>query len=388
VASERIHPMPTGPGPTRKDDGSHDASVDDIADLLVEEESRPMGAKSDTLLDKSLDDGLDVMLETPGPVLASTFLPPPPAPVGLGSEEGESAEEAGAGSNLAYEDLLAKLVLPAKAPEPEVTLPAPEPLPVPESFTAPPTPGVSEPAFPSISLPSSPSLQAAPPSEEQTLVTDNPLVAEEQQAAYREGRITTQPRIQDEIRPALTEPVAAPNVARSKLLVLGGLLFLAGAVLATIIFKLLGSTPAVQTPAASVAPPPVPQPTPAPPAQVQPLPPTPPAAAPAAAPAPAPAAGEPAEAPAAAAADEEQPSVEDKAQARARKREAHRAPRPAPAAKAATPAPAPVPKAATPAPAPKAAAPKPAAPAPAPAAKAAKPAKKGKGSGYADPFDN
>lgn len=372
--------MPTGPGPTRKDDGSHDASVDDIADLLVDEESRPMGVKSDTLLDKSLDDGLDVMLETPGPVLASTFLPPPPAPVGLGSDDGESAEEAGAGSNLAYEDLLAKLVLPAKAPEPEATLPVPEPMPVPEAFVAPPTPGVSEPAFPSISLPSSPSLQAAPPSEEQTLVTDNPLVAEEQQAAYREGRITTQPRVSDEIRPATTEPAAVATLAKSKLLVLGGLLFLAGAVLATIIFKLIGSTPAVPPPPAAIAPPPVPQPTPAPPAQVKPLPPTPPVAAPAAAPTPDPAAAEAESntAPTAAAADDEA-AADDKAQARARKREVHRTARPAPAPKAAAP---------TPAPAPKVAAPKPAAPAPAPAAKAAKSAKKGKGSNYADPFDN
>jgi hypothetical protein len=380
--------MPTGPGPTRKDDGSHDASVDDIADLLVEEESRPMGVKSDTLLDKTLDDGLDVMLETPGPVLASTFLPPPPAPVGLGGDESESAEDAGAASNLAYEDLLAKLVLPAKAPEPEATLPAPEPLPVPEAFTAPLTPGVSEPAFPSISLPSSPSLQAAPPSEEQTLVTDNPLVAEEQQAAYREGRISTQPRIQDEMRPALTQPVAAGNVPKSKLLVLGVLLFSAGAVLATIIFKLLGSTPTVQAPPTAVAPPPVPQPTPAPPAQVKPLPPTPPVAAPTEPSAAAPTTAEPTEAvaPAAAAGDEESPTVDDKAQARARKREVHRAPRPAPAPKAAAPAPAP--KVAAPAPAPKAAAPKAAAPAPAPAAKSAKPGKKGKGASYADPFDN
>jgi translation initiation factor IF-2 len=378
--------MPTGPGPTRKDDGSHDASVDDIADLLVEEESRPMGVKSDTLLDKTLDDGLDVMLETPGPVLASTFLPPPPAPAGPGGDEAESAEDAGGGSNLAYEDLLAKLVLPAKAPEPEATLPAPEPLPVPEAFTAPPTPGVAEPAFPSISLPSSPSLQAAPPSEEQTLVTDNPLVAEEQQAAYREGRITTQPRIQDEMRPALTQPVPAVSVPKSKLLVLGVLLFSAGAVLATIIFKLIGSSSTVQAPPTAVAPPPVPQPTPAPPAQVKPLPPTPPVAAPTEQPAAAPTAAEPAEpvAPAAASAEEE-PSVDEKAQARARKREAHRAPRPAPAPKAAAPAPAP--KAAAPAPAPKAA-PKAAAPAPAPAAKPAKAGKKGKGGSYADPFDN
>ena len=103
--------MPTGPGPTRKADGSAEASVDDIADLLVEDESHQGRVEAD----QSLDDGLDVMLETPGPVLANTFMPPPPTPAQGTSEETENSEEPSAGTNLAYEDLLAKLVLPAKA---------------------------------------------------------------------------------------------------------------------------------------------------------------------------------------------------------------------------------------------------------------------------------
>jgi hypothetical protein len=378
--------MSTGPGPTRKDDGSDDASVDDIADLLVEEESHPVSVKHDSLLDKSLDDGLDVMLETPGPVLASTFLPPPPAPAGLAGEEGDSVEESGAATNLAYEDLLAKLVLPAKAPEPEATLPVPETLPLSEALSAPAGSPFSEPVLPSIQRPSSPSLLAAPPADERTLVTDNPLVAEEQEAAVREGRISAQPRIQDEMHPTLTEPLGlVGGVAKSKLLYLSiaGLLILLGSFLATIVLRLLLPTPAVQAPPVA-APAAVPQPTPAPPAQVQQLPPTPPVAAPAAAPAAE--ASEPAEAkPAAAPAAEEDESALDgeKAQARAHRREAHRVARPAPTPK--------------PTAAPKAAAAKPAASAPAPAAQPAKPLKpskpskpstKGKASSYADPFDN
>jgi hypothetical protein len=376
--------MSTGPGPTRKDDGSHDASVDDIADLLVEEDSH-RGVVTST--DHS-EDGLDVMLETPGPVLSSTFLPPPPSPPGLGGDEAESLEEAGGATNLAYEDLLAKLVLPAKAPEPEPTMPSPsEPLPLPEAFG---TPGIAssaapadpllglpalEPLLPATTRPSSPSLQIAPPTEERTLVTDNPLVAEEQQAAAREGRAgaSWEQPVQQALHAAPTEPVIVLNgKVKFKFLMIGALLVMGGMALATVVIKLLAPTP-TPPPPVLVAPPPVPQPPPAPPAQVQPLPPTPPAATPPAA---------PEEAKAAAAIEEPQPPSDmEKAQLRPHKREGH--PKPA---HVATPRPAPVP---APAPAPKVApAPKAAAPAPAPAPKPAKGGKKSKTSGYVDPFDN
>lgn len=389
--------MSTGPGPTRKDDGSHDASVDDIADLLVEEESHPVSVKDDKPIENSLenplDDGLDVMLETPGPVLASTFMPPPPAPAGLVGDEGENAEDAGAATNLAYEDLLAKLVLPAKAPEPEATLPNASletPLPMPEAFATPAARPFNESVLPSMPRPSSssPSLQAAPPAEERTLVTENPLVAEEQEAAVREGRapVSQARALPEAMRPALTGPVALANGSpKSRLLYLlaGGLLILLGMALATIFLKLIMPTPVVVAPAA-VAPAAVPQPTPVPPAKVQQLPPSPPAAVPASAPA----AAESAEAkaaPAEPAANEEATATAERenAEGPARRREAHRAARPAQAPKPAATA-----KPATPAPAPKAAAPKAAAPAPAAAPKSAKPAKKSKSSGYADPFDN
>jgi len=385
--------MSTGPGPTHKDDGSHDASVDDIADLLVEEDPH----KGVVTGGEASDDGLEVMLETPGPVLATTFLPPPPAPPGLVGEEAESLEEAGAATNLAYEDLLAKLVLPAKAPEPEPTMPAPvDSLPLPDGFGAamaplvhesalpsvhePVLPLAYEPVLPSVSRPSSPNFQIAPPTEDRTLVTENPLVAEEQQAAAREGRVSVtreQPQVvQQEIPPGATEPVATANgAAKLKYLMLGGLLVLGGMILATVVLKLLLPSPASPSPVI-VAPPPVPQPPPAPPAQVQPLPPTPAPAAPA----------QPEEAKPAAATPEETalPAQElEKLQARPHRREVHgkpvhaAAPRPAPASKTPAPAPKPAPKAAAPATA-----------APATAGKPAKGGKKGKGSSYADPFDN
>lgn len=364
--------MSTGPGPTHKADGSAEASVDDVADLLVEGESR----QAPTEGEQSLDDGLDVMLETPGPALVSTFMPPPPAPpaaddVAEDADESESAEEPGEATNLAYEDLLAKLVLPAKAPEPEPAMPAlASSLPLPESLTAPAAPTPPAVAF---KRPSSASFQIAPPSDERTLVTVNPLVAEEQEAAAREGRSRELPPImvQEEMRPALTEPMVAANgAAKSRLFYLmsGGGLVLFGFVLAVVLLKLIMPTPAPQLPVVIT---PTSPPPPVPTARVEPLPPSAPPAA--AVPTPAPEATAPAAAPTEEAAA---PEVE-KAPPKAHRAVAHKV------AHVAALKPAPTPKQAV---APKAAS----APAAAPAAKAPKvPAgKKAKASGYADPFDN
>jgi hypothetical protein len=311
------------------------------------------------------------MLETPGPVLATTFLPPPPAPAGLEGEESDGLEEAGAPTNLAYEDLLAKLVLPAKAPEPEPTMPEPA-LPLPEGVDEPVAAVIQETVLPSVGRPSSPSLQVAPPTEERTLVTDNPLVAEEQQAAAREGRASMAherpPVVGAELRPAVTERLAplVNGAAKSKLLYLlfGGLLVLGGMVLATVLLKLLMPTPAPQPPVVT-APPPIPQPPPTPPAQVQPLPPTP--AAPVATPPPARADVEGAKA-AEPDPEEVRPAPEPE-KPRPHRREGRA--KPARAAASAAKA----------SPAAKAAA-------PAPAGKAAKSSKKAKASSYVDPFDN
>jgi len=365
--------MSTGPGPTRKADGTADASVDDIADLLVEDDpSHPATSEEVS------EDGLEVMLETPGPALANPFMPPPPSPMGDMGEENESADENGAATNLAYEDLLAKLVLPAKAPEPEPEMPAlMSSLPLPEPVAAPLL--LPPPSYP---LPSGQSLQVAPPAEERTLVTENPLVAEEQEAAVREGRLAMRGEfipVQEDMRSVPTEPVAvAANgvAAKSRLvyLMLGGLLVLGGMILAVLVLKLLMPTPAPQSPAIVA---PTPPPPSAPPAHVEPLPPS---AAPAAV---APTEPPPAAFPEnAAGIPETVPNVEPERPApRPHRPAAHPKPaRPAPPKATAAPKPAPAPKQAT---VPKVA------PAPAPKAPKAAPAKKpSKSSGYADPFDN
>lgn len=404
--------MSTGPGPTRKDDGSHGASVDEIADLLVEEDGHPTPSPVSLTATRPADDGLDVMLETPGPVLASTFMPPPPAPLGAGNDDGDNIEDPGSATNLAYEDLLAKLVLPAKSPEPEPQMPQPvpepalvTPIPIPELVAAAKAaqqhapsdfgsdlsiePALEEPGASPLALSSSPSLQAAPPTEERTLVTENPLVAEEQEAAAREGRAGTTREnvrvVQAEARPQVTERLTPVTIGKPRPWLVYLMCFLGGMVFATILLKLLMSAPPAQQ--ASVAPPAaVPQPTPAPPAQVKPLPPSPPAAPALAAPA-QPEPARPAEPQATGSSGDEAPGAEaqDNAQAdsqarshRAEHKATHpRAPKPAPAVKPAAP-----PVAAKPAAAPKAIA-----PAPKPA-KPAKPAKASKGGGYADPFDN
>ncbi|HEX7500395.1 MAG TPA: hypothetical protein VF524_08825 [Polyangia bacterium] len=368
--------MSTGPGPTRKADGTADASVDDIADLLVEDDPSVTPAPSE----EASEDGLDIMLETPGPALANPFMPPPPSPMGDVVEENESADEDGAATNLAYEDLLAKLVLPAKALEPEPEMPAlMSSVPLPEPVAAPLLPlPVSYP------VPSGQSLEIAPPAEERTLVTENPLVAEEQEAAVREGRMgfRDQPvAVQEDMRSVPTEPVvvAANGVAaKSRLvyLMLGGLLVLGGMILAVLVLKLLMPTPA-PSPPAIVAPTPPPPPPSARPAHVEPLPPS---AAPAAV---APIEPPPAASPEnAAGIPETVPTVEPGRPApRPHRPAAHPKPaRPAPPKAAAAPKPTPAPKQAT---ASKVA------PAPAPKAPKAAPAKKAsKTGGYADPFDN
>lgn len=357
--------MSTGPGPTRKADGSSDASVSDIADLLVDD-GTPTGniAKIETS-----DDSLDVMLETPGPVLASAFMPPPPTPVGEVGDDGDSTDEGGAATNLAYEDLLAKLVLPAKAPEPEPQMPAVVGnLPLPEPLAEPLTPPSP------FGRPSVQSLQIAPPADERTLVTENPLVAEEQEAAYREGRTGAREQpvvVREELRPApVPEPVmgavAVNGAAKSRLvyLMLGGLLMLTGMIVATLVLKLLMPSPAPQP--VPVVVPAAPPPPASAPAHVEPLPPSAP-----------PAAVVPTPPPPTGVAPSGDMASDSASEPKSHRGGHARSPRPA----------APRVVAPKPAPAPKVVAPKPA-PAPTPKPPKAALTKKGKGSAYADPFDN
>ncbi len=352
--------MSTGPGPTRKAGGSREASANEGSHHPGKDEAPKENVDSEPIL----DDGLDVMLETPGPVLVNSFLPPPPSPTpGAPEEEGDSVEEPESSTNLAYEDLLAKLVLPAKASEPEPALSVPvSPLPSPDPILA------VEP----VKRPSSPSFLVAPPTDERTLVTENPLLAEEQEAAVREGRTGSRdiPHvIHQEMRAALTEPVSS-GAANSKLLylMLGGLLVLGCMIIGVLVLKLFMPTPAPPPPIVirpAVLPPPA-QPT-----HVEPLPPT-EVVAPAGAPPNPSAAAAPAE-------------VEQKTAPGAPEEAA--APEPAQSKVHKSPARPKVPRAAVAKPA---AAAKPAAPAKVekPAPSKEKKAGKSGGHGWVDPFDN
>ena len=410
--------MSTGPGPTHKADGSSD--VDDIAELLVEDESATREAHPQ--VDQALDDSLVVMLETPGPAVLGTFMPPPPLLPNAAdensseTEDRENAEEGVGQSNLAYEDLLAKLVLPSEnAAVSESSLPAPEsslsgsepllssPPPEPEASAAPaaltpvPLPVFTPPPAPapiSFDRPSSSLSLATSATDERTLVTENPLLAKEQEAAAREGRSATRdqvPRVQEDYGSVASGPVTplvAANVAtKTKMgfFLAGNLAMLLCMVVAVLVFKIFIQSPA--SPPAVIMPAAAPLPQPSPPAKVEPLPSPPPAAAvvPVAVPAPSPepAAEPPAENPSATA----QPAPVEAAKVATapkahkpsvHKTASHAAPKLAATAPAAQPAPAAKPAAAakavqTPVVKP---------------TKAAAPAKKGKAGGYADPFDN
>lgn len=118
------------------------------------------------------DEGLDVALDTPGPLSSRQFLPPPPAGTVEGNDDGLDAASP---ANSAYEDLLAKLVLPSK-----ITSGEGQDTPVAESYASPPSVDYGSPfAHEDESL-----------SDDRTLVTENPLLAEEMETAAREGRLS------------------------------------------------------------------------------------------------------------------------------------------------------------------------------------------------------
>jgi hypothetical protein len=145
-------------------------------------------------------DGLDVSLETPGPGKLDSYLVPPP--VADEPPNGETPEpESDSATNLAYEDLLEKLVLPATPAAPDEAEAVEEPPP----FASPGDSEAQSSSSPLANLfpPSAQSIQTV--TDERTVVTANPLLAEEQEAAAREA--------ENFILPAA--PVATPVFAES-----------------------------------------------------------------------------------------------------------------------------------------------------------------------------
>jgi len=382
--------MTSGPGTTGKTNVPPDEAIEEISGLLEMDDLKGGDAKAADVSDHPGTDaahfggngeGLDVSMETPAPVSLESYLVPPPVSDEHASQKTPEPQSASS-TNMAYEDLLEKLVLPATPAEPAEPQEAEEPPPFASTRTS-----SSHPVSSSIgSLFPQGETPGPAQTEERTVVTANPLLAEEQQAAAREAEsyilppaaaptpaFTESPIVAQPARPGIQTTGLAPGkVVQLSYPVLGGILL--GAALVGGLFTHLMSpsrtaVPPTSTPTAVATPvipaQPAPPANPAPHVQPVPTPPAPAAAQPAAAAEAKPvrevAPAEPAVAP-----EESEGEAKE-----ATKPKAHHA-----AAKAARP---PKPVAAKPAPAPKPVAAKPAsAPKPAPAKKP--------GKGWVDPF--
>jgi len=203
--------MTSGPGTTGKTDVPPDEAIEEISGLLEMDEVNAGGSQTADASGEPEADAahaatsdvsheLDVSLETPSPVGLESYLLPPPVADEPASGQAPEAESASA-TNMAYEDLLEKLVLPAQPAAPDEVEEAEEPPPFasPQPSLAQPTPSPLANLFP----PSVQSIQTV--SDERTVVTANPLLAEEQEAAAREA--------ENYILPAA--PVAPPAFVES-----------------------------------------------------------------------------------------------------------------------------------------------------------------------------
>jgi hypothetical protein len=385
--------MTSRPGTTGKTDVPPDEAIEEISGLLEMDEVNAGGsqtadssgeleadaAHADT---SDVSHALDVSLETPSPMKLESYLLPPPVADEPASGQAPEAESASA-TNMAYEDLLEKLVLPTPSAAPDENEAAEE-LP-PFASSRPSSSHAASSPLANLFPPGAPSL--ADVSDERTVVTANPLLAEEQEAAAREAENFILPAA-PVAPPVFVEPqvLAPPVVANLRPAALApnkfiqisypmfGFMMLAAVLVGGVLSRLMApTTPTVVTPPPAQAPtlvarPVVPaQPTqPANPApQVVPLPtPTePPAPAPRAAqPAATAEARAPGEIPAAQPATEELGMDEAQPVARAKVHHAAKPPRP-----------------------PKSAAPRPVVVKPVAAAKPATSKKPGKG-GWVDPF--
>ena len=241
---------------------------------------RPIDAQTDRTEDTPLSSHLEgeeassgPTAETPTPALAGPATPAPSLPKGDAAEEDTpGAEEIGSSTNLAYEDMLAKLALATSdtGAEPK-SLASKAPSSPPESVAA--LPSSTGP----IAAPPPPSWLATPPHRLTTLVNPSPLSADDEDPTIpgRGKAFSAHPPIVQAAGFAPSQPLAAVHGGtRSRLLhlMLGGMLVLGGMLLAVLVLKLLMPTPAPES-APAVAPAPLPPPpTYAPSIRVEPLP--------------------------------------------------------------------------------------------------------------------
>jgi hypothetical protein len=270
--------MSTDPEPTQEANGAPETPADARNDL-VENDSPSSHAGGE----EAPEGGIEVIPEPSTREISDPALPSSVPPEGGAAKETASAEESGAAANLAYEDMLAKLVVATNAVGPEPATPVlgtPSPLPESDADATPVRPAPSMPPFGPSLLPTPPARRITPVNPSLPLPGDeDPTIPERRTAS------PAQPMIVQAAHLAPSEPWASVHGGtRSRLLhlMLGGMLVLCGMLLAVLVLKLLMPTPAPQ-PAAAVAPAPLPPPPSyAPPIQVEPLPAgTPPAVMPA-----------------------------------------------------------------------------------------------------------
>jgi hypothetical protein len=204
--------MTSGPGTTGKTDVPPDEAIEEISGLLEMDEMSPGGSKAADSAEQpqahaaheatpGVGDEIHFSMETPGAVKVDSYLLPPP--VSDESPDGQAPQaESASATNLAYEDLLEKLVLPTGPAAPDEGEAPEDPPPFassrPSSAQATPTPLVNlfTPGVP-------PGLDT---SDERTVVTANPLLAEEQEAAAREAETYILPAAAPRATPVFVQP--------------------------------------------------------------------------------------------------------------------------------------------------------------------------------------
>jgi hypothetical protein len=204
--------MTSGPGTTGKTDVPPDEAIEEISGLLEMDELNPGESKAADSAEQpqahaaheatpGVGDEIHFSMETPGAVKVDSYLLPPP--VSDESPDGQAPQaESASATNLAYEDLLEKLVLPTGPAAPDEGEAPEDPPPFASSrlssAQATPTPLVNlfTPGVP-------PGLDT---SDERTVVTANPLLAEDQEAAAREAETYILPAAAPRATPVFAQP--------------------------------------------------------------------------------------------------------------------------------------------------------------------------------------
>ena len=261
--------MTSGPGATRKTDVPPDEAIEEISGLLEMDElkageantahsSQEPEADAMHAATPAVADDLDVSMETPGPAKLDSYLVPPP--VADEPPNGQTPEpESISATTLAYEDLLEKLVLPAQPAAPDAAEAVEEPPPF-----ASPQPSLSQPTpSPLASLFSPTPSVVTTTSDERTVVTANPLLAREQEAAAREAENYILPATAVATPAFARSPIVAPPVranlqpsvlAPSKIIQISypafGIMMLAAVLVGGVLSRLMSPRVVVSAPAA------------------------------------------------------------------------------------------------------------------------------------------